>query len=311
MKPWLFVPNDWLRPSVKGTFQLYWCEESQLGCQFPIPEPDRLASFYEDENYYTHASDTESLETSSALSLWDRLRINLAWHMDRGKNISSDWMVRHFGSTPLSICEIGCGNGQLLEELQGMGHSVVGIEPDATARSLAVNERNLPVYAGTAEDIPPEIQSQRYDVIIMCHVLEHTIDPILALQNVMQLLAPQGKLVIETPNNAALSLTLSGITWFSLRVPEHLFFFTKDSLHGICKKVGLQIVSTQFSNYCRQFINRYIATEQQIWDCFRSQGYTQLPAKNSNWQAWLLLMRTIIAPDEQKYDCVRVIVEKN
>jgi SAM-dependent methyltransferase len=271
-----------------------------------------IASFYEIDDYYTHTINSEASETSSSISFLERLRIHLAWRLDRGEEMTIDWFSKHFGSTSYSICEIGCGNGRLLEQLRVGGHTVCGVEPDPQARSLAIETLGLQVFPGTAESLPSEIQSRRYDLVIMSHVLEHTVDPVLALRNAMELLTPSGKLVVETPNNSAISLRWSGITWFPLRVPEHLNFFTKPSLHGICKKVGLKVLSTEFSGYCRQFMGGYIRGEQEIWEFFRSHGCSDkdLPSKNSNLKAWLLLLRTVFAEDEQKHDCVRVIAER-
>ncbi len=310
MKPWLFVPGDYQQPYMKETYQLYWCEKSKLGCQYPIPSSEKIRSFYEHEDYYTHRPASKGLPVSLSKSFWEQLLTNIAWRFDLGQNMSKDWFVQNFGSTPRSICEIGCGNGKLLQQLQNLGNNVCGVEPDPKARSIAVNDRNLPVFDGTAEYLPYEIQSRSYEIVILSHVLEHVVDPLLCLQKVKDLLVPQGKLVIETPNNSALSLTKSGITWFCLRVPRHLYFFTKDSLHSFCDKADLKVITTEFSNYTRQFRNEYILYEQKNWDFFYSQGYTKLPSKNSSLKAWLLLIQTIFAEDERKYDCIRVIVEK-
>lgn len=313
MKPWLFVPGDWMRPTVNKSYQLYWCDESQFGRMYPTPDASEIASFYDIDDYYTHTLSRQSSANSATASFLDKLRVHLAWRLDRGIEMTNDWFDNHFGSTSQSICEIGCGNGKLLEQFQAKGHNVFGVEPDEKARTIANEERGLPVFPGIAESLPPEIHSRRYNVVIMAHVLEHTLDPLLALSNAMQLLTPGGKLVIETPNNSAMSLSWSGITWFALRVPEHLNFFTKYSLHSICDKVGLKVVSTEFRGYSRQFMQGYIKTEQKIWEYFCSYGdsQTDLPSKNSNFKAWLLLLRTLLATQEQKYDCVRIIAEQH
>ncbi|MEQ9552872.1 MAG: class I SAM-dependent methyltransferase [Coleofasciculus sp. G3-WIS-01] len=319
LKPWLLVPGDWMRSSVNASYQLYWCDESKLGRLYPTPEAGMIASFYDIDDYYTHTITRQSPTISSNISFLeqlnsflDKLRVHLAWRLDHGIEITTDWFKNHFDPTSKSICEIGCGNGNLLAKLQADGHTVVGVEPDPVARSIAIQKRGLNVFDGTAESLPPEIQSRRYDIVVMTHVLEHTIDPVLALHNAMLLLAPNGKLVIETPNNEALGLKWAGITWFSLRVPRHLNFFTKDSLIGICEKVGLKVVKTEFRGYSRQFVKNYIKIEQKIWDVFYSIDCKnkRLPNKNSRLKTWLLLLATFFVDDAQKYDCVRVIAKQ-
>lgn len=310
MRPWLTVPTDWLRPGIPGPFQLYWCETSQLGRQHPIPSPEFIANLYAAEHYYTHQC--TPAESGRSVPWLDRLLGHLAWRLDRGINISAAWVERHCGSRPIRICEIGCGNGRLLGELHQAGHEVIGVEPDPQAQQLAARQFGVTVLPGVLEDLPAEVTGQTYDLIIMSHVLEHVVDPALALTNAARLLKPGGRLVVETPNNAALSLAWSGNTWFGLRVPEHLQFFTERSLRGYCEQVGLRVIGAEFSNYFRQFVAAYIETEQQIWDCFVSQGADPrtLPARNSRLRTWWLFLRTRFVPVEQRYDCVRVIAER-
>ena len=64
---------------------------------------------------------------------------------------------------------------------------VRGVEPDPRAVRVA-RERGLDVMEGTAEQLPAEVQDRRYDLIVFSHVLEHTLDPVLALANARELL---------------------------------------------------------------------------------------------------------------------------
>ncbi len=312
MQPWLRVPVDWLRPRMSsGPFQLYWCERSQLGRQHPMPSAEFIASLYAAEHYYTHSVETVPATPASA-PFADRLLAHLAWRLDRGVNLSADWARRRFGERRLEVCEIGCGNGRLLGELQRAGHTVIGVEPDPQAQALALREFGVRLLTGTLEALPEEVTARQYDLVLMSHVMEHTVDPELALGNAARLLKPGGHLVVETPNNAALSLAWSGSTWFCLRVPEHLQFFTRRSLQGYCEKIGLRMVDAEFSNYCRQFMAGYIETEQRIHDDFVARGTpaAALPARHSRGRAWALFLRSLFVAKERRYDCVRVIAER-
>ncbi|MEG4495743.1 class I SAM-dependent methyltransferase [Microcoleus sp. F10-C6] len=311
MKPWLLIPGDWRRPGNKESFQLYWCEKSQLGCIHPLPELKKIASFYEIDEYYTHHADSRDSDSSSSISFLDKLRTHLAWRFDRGVDVTSQWWKQQFGTASYSILEIGCANGELMEELQADGHKVWGVEPDRQALVFA-EQRGLNVFYGTAESLPPEVKSRQYDTIVMNHVLEHTIDPLLALRNAMNLLVDGGKLVMEVPNNSCIGLKSSGIAWMHLDVPRHLYFFTPHSFRAICEKVGFEIICTEFNGYYRQFANSWIDEERNIFNVFDSMECpgTVKPKENSKVQAWNLLLKTIFAADENKYDSIRVVAQK-
>ena len=308
------IPRDWRRPQIERDFQLYWCDRSQFGCIYPTPTPQEVQEFYALDNYYTHTQKSQGSKSHSTQNFWERLLVRLAWQFDREVAVVSDrdWFSKQFGSQPRSICEIGCGSGHHLQALQSYGHRVCGVEPDLQAYIVA-GQRNLPIFHGSAESLPEPIQSQRYDVVLMNHVLEHTLDPIQAVRNALQLLAPGGKLVLETPNNASQSFQLAGPTWFHLDVPRHLYFFTPHSLRLTCEKAGATILRTEFRGYCRQFKSSWIETEQKIWEIFEDCGNSPrgLPQKNSMLKAWFLLLRTVFAAKERKYDSVRVTVERS
>jgi 2-polyprenyl-3-methyl-5-hydroxy-6-metoxy-1,4-benzoquinol methylase len=311
MKPWLFIPGDWRRPANKESFQLYWCEKSQLGCVHPLPELNKIASFYEIDEYYTHHADSRNSESASSISLWDKLRTHLAWRFDRGVDVTSQWWKQHFGTASYSILEIGCANGELMEELEADGHKIWGVEPDRQALVFA-EERGLDVFYGSAESLPQQVKSRQYDAIVMNHVLEHTRDPLLALRNAMELLVDGGKLVMEVPNNSCMGLKSSDIAWMHLDVPRHLYFFTPQSLRAICEQVGFEIVATEFNGYYRQFTNDWIDDEQKILSRFDSMESDPMvkPQENSKILAWKLLFKTMLAPDENKYDSIRIVAQK-
>ena len=239
------------------------------------------------------------------------MRGHLAWRFDRGVDVTSQWWKQQFGTASCSILEIGCANGQMLEELQADGHKVWGVEPDRQALVLA-QQRGLDVFYGTAESLPPEVKSRQYDMIVMNHVLEHTRDPLLALRNALQLLVDGGKLVMEVPNNSCIGLKSSGIAWMHLDVPRHLYFFTPQSFRAIYEKVKFEIISTEFNGYYRQFANSWIDEERKILSLFDSMESPRMvkPKENSKAQAWNLLLKTIFAADENKYDSIRIVAQK-
>jgi SAM-dependent methyltransferase len=224
-------------------------------------------------------------------------------------DIDASWVRREFGDRTLRVCELGCGSGRLLEAFRAAGHRVVGVEPDAGAREIAQGN-GLQVYEGTAESLPESIVGQRFDVVLMHHVLEHCVDPRLALERAWSLLEPDGTLVLETPNNEAIGLRWAGVAWPWLDIPRHLHFFTAGSLRQLCEESGFEVSSVGFRGFARQFQPEWIESEKQIARFFR-QRHRRVSRWAGSWGGrWLLLAWTLLAPSKRRFDSVRVVARR-
>ncbi|MDR2013344.1 MAG: class I SAM-dependent methyltransferase, partial [Rhodanobacter sp.] len=223
-------------------FNLYWCEYCDFGRLAGDFTPEQVGVFYP-ENYYTHKKTSD--QQGKKLSLLDRAMLHLAWRCDSGANINPS------ETTGKSVCDIGCGNGSNLRKFQQAGYRTIGVEPDPRARTVASDAGHI--FSGTAEDLPIDT---KFDVVLMSHVLEHCIDPVLALRNAASILNtnPNGSLIIEVPNNAARSFNWFEGKWPWTDIPRHLSFFTEKSLGRITSKIGLQIDKVIYVGYTRQFM---------------------------------------------------------
>lgn len=299
---WLRVPRDWRRPHDQRSYELYWCAACSFGQVEPRPSQADVRDFYDTE-YYTHAAlAPRKLRPGFA----ERLRTHLAWRIDRCRDLSAELVDQLVESRPARICEIGCGDGTLLQALSEHGHRVAGLEPDPLARKAAL-ARGIEAHAGEAEDLPQTLAQGSFDVVILRHVLEHCLDPLRALEGARSLLRPGGLLVCETPNNVALGLRQAGAHWPWLDVPRHLNFFSAESLRRICERVGIRVRTLDFAGYTRQFAGTWLEEE----GCIRAALDPARPgsARGRELQSWYLLARTALAPRSRKYDSVRVTAE--
>src|SRR5690606_20373539 len=67
------------------------------------------------------------------------------------------------------ILDLGCGTGDFLKYAQDQGRTVLGLEPDESARKLAT-EKDVPVKSNNELHT---IEPNSFSVITMWHVLEH------------------------------------------------------------------------------------------------------------------------------------------
>jgi 2-polyprenyl-3-methyl-5-hydroxy-6-metoxy-1,4-benzoquinol methylase len=310
MALWQSVPVDGKKGAANPYCQVYFCRRSGYGRVHPVPSSDEVVSFYQLPAYYTHG--TENDQTTTHGYTWlDRLREHLAWRFDRGQPLSPERIDALLGRPACTVCDIGCGDGRLAARLAEFGHHVVGVELDPSALTRARHGGGFEVFAGSAEQLPEPVRRRRFDCVTLSHVLEHTRDPMQALRNVREILAPGGLLVCEVPNNEALALRLFGAAWEMFDVPRHLHFFTARSLTQFCERAGFRVESVAYAHYFRQVTNDIIAKEQQLYETITSGLRARpLPGRATKLRAWGLLAATCCAPRRFKYDSVSVVARR-
>jgi SAM-dependent methyltransferase len=182
------------------------------------------------------------------------------------------------------------------------------VEPDPEACDVARGKGHR-VFLGTAEELPDEIRRERYDCVVMSHVLEHCPDPGLAVSNAAGLLADGGLLIVETPNSEAKGLERAGVLWPWLDVPRHLNFFTSQSLGSILAKSGISLQAVEYEGYTRQFSPGWIRWERGIRDIFAAKAGRPigLPSPLRGFNSWSLLFSTARSSERLKCDSVRVV----
>jgi len=289
-----FKARDHLRADDLTEYSLEWCADCEFGRIAGEFTPDGVAAFYTGD-YYTHVAQGGAGQGS--IRLLERLRMHAAWRADRGVDLSPAELS--LLKSPRSLCDVGCGSGQSMAAFRQAGFEVVGFEPDPAARALA--QKTGEVFEGTAEALPYAIAGRQFDVVLLSHVLEHCIDPTLALRNVKRLLSPGGTAVIEVPNNAACGLEMYGPGWFFADIPRHLQFFTENSLCKALSRAGLRVARALYTGYTRQFSPDWLAAQKDIRERIGL-------GRDESWKgnAWALLGKTAFARAQRKYDSIRI-----
>jgi 2-polyprenyl-3-methyl-5-hydroxy-6-metoxy-1,4-benzoquinol methylase len=137
----------------------------------------------------------------------------------------------------LRLLEVGVGSGSFLNPARSAGYDVMGCDLSAPICSRINSVYGIPMFS---EPLASLAGTNRFDVIVMNHVLEHVNQPIDFLRDVRRLLAPEGIAHIAIPNIACWEAMLSGWTSFE---PYHLVYFTPQTLtRTISAASGLAIV---------------------------------------------------------------------
>lgn len=98
-----------------------------------------------------------------------------------------------------NILDIGCSYGITLTELQNSGYNnLYAMDLDIAAINY-LNNKGIDSRVGSIFSEVGEY-NQKFDIIILRHILEHLFEPRNAINNIKNWLKPSGKIIIESPN---------------------------------------------------------------------------------------------------------------
>lgn len=132
------------------------------------------------------------------------------------------------------LLDVGAGSGILVEEARAMGFDAVGVEPSRDLQDKA-SKLGLPVYHGVLPH--PELEGP-FDVITIIDVIEHVPNPVEILQLAKQLLAPDGILVVITPDRSSMVARMMQRRWWHYRV-AHIGYFDPATLTRALEEAGM------------------------------------------------------------------------
>ena len=168
------------------------------------------------------------------------------WHVEdspfKARQIFS-MLKRNHEVKPHSICEIGCGAGGILSELQKMlpNHIVFtgyDISPQAHALSAQFSNPQCQFILGDAFADPSQ-----YDLVLVMDVIEHVEDCFSFLRNVKQ--KGEWKLY-HIPLDAHVSGILRGIN--SWDTAGHLHLFTIETALNSLRHTGHRVIDWVFTD---------------------------------------------------------------
>lgn len=127
------------------------------------------------------------------------------------RDIRQTWReLRKYAVSPGSIMDIGCGNGALLYLARKEGWTVRGMELSESAASAIRNDQGIDVVVANFLDYDNP-SDERYDVVVLRHVLEHLPDSVKAMTRIGNLLKDDGLALLEFPNTSSMSYTVKRV----------------------------------------------------------------------------------------------------
>jgi SAM-dependent methyltransferase len=232
----LFAATDRLGVTTRR-FQIVECKQCRLIRLDPQPTPQELGCYFP-PNYWSgpEAIAAHRLERFYCrLVLRDHLRFaERAWRETESQGI---------------LLDAGCGSGLFLKMLaergakRGRGSTkIAGLNatPEAAWKHSAI-----PGICGNLSRAP--FAPGSCAVITMFQVLDRVYDPARYLHAAWNLLAPGGRLIVQTPNAASWQFLLFGDRWSGLDVPRRVVHFRLKEMENLLESRGFEILR------CRHF----------------------------------------------------------
>jgi len=153
------------------------------------------------------------------------------------------------------VLEIGCGTGDLLEQLKQKNDCrVFGIELNAQAAGTA-RTRGVPIYEGTLHDLSQN-QDARFDVICHFQVLEHVSDPNRFIADCLVLLKNSGYLLIGVPDRDGF-IRLDPIGLLN-RPPHHISWWNGQVFKHVADRYAIKLLNLAYEPLAGYHLKWYL-----------------------------------------------------
>jgi SAM-dependent methyltransferase len=232
--------------------------------------PADFSKYYPNEDYYsfTHGAITE-LKAPGFLRVAKTKYLLYQQNQVLGALLSigykmpdfAQWMLHTGVKLEDEILDVGCGNGMLLGKLHKMGFNhLTGIDP------FVNKEQDF----GSVKILRKEIgqMSQRFDLIMMHHALEHMADPLAAMRKAHDLLNDDKFLLVRIPVMGNYGWKKYGEYWAGLDAPRHLFIPSEKGMRILAEKSGFELVRLEYDTvdyliWCSEQYKNGISLYQQ------------------------------------------------
>ena len=191
------------------------------------PQPKVLDKYYESDGYISH--------TDSSTSVIDKI-----YQAVKRYNLSKKvQLISRYAKGKKTLLDFGAGTGDFLLTAKSGNWAVTGVEPNAGARSKATG-KGITLFESLAE-----IETQKFQVITLWHVLEHVPDLQEHIKVLIEKLEGEGTLIIAVPNFKSHDAQHYKHLWAAYDVPRHLWHFSRTAIEKLFEPHGMKLISAR------------------------------------------------------------------
>jgi 2-polyprenyl-3-methyl-5-hydroxy-6-metoxy-1,4-benzoquinol methylase len=161
-------------------------------------------------------------------------------------------LIADSSSGRINVLDVGCGWGSLLDELfkslptalreKSVPHGIEISQQLSRISDAKLREAGGRCVHASAMDGLRLFDDAYFDVIIMASFLEHDVNPLAVLERSASRLKPGGSILVKVPNYDCFNRYLRGARWCGFRWPDHVNYFTPETLRATAELAGLHVV---------------------------------------------------------------------
>lgn len=176
-------------------------------------------------------------------------------------------VVQYMPQKPGILVDIGCGHGAYLQKLTKFFREgdlkVIPVGIEISEELAATSHRKFKKLGGRAIQADSlsglaSLEPGTVNGVLMSSYLEHEVKPLEVLKECHRVLKPGGCVVIKVPNFACINRLVMGPKWCGFRYPDHVNYFTPESLKRVGDLAGLEVTRHSFFDKFPTSDNMYI-----------------------------------------------------
>ena len=220
------------RYGMPDDFEVVICEQCQLIYLSEIIAPEQQAELY--QRYYAPVEQKPlfNKRKMESVRLW--IRDSWLWEM-----IIGGIDLARYVKKGEKVLDVGCGYGANYKPVKRKGAFWQGVDIDPKVCEY-LRSQGLPIFCGSLEDFVIQT-NQKFDKLLLSQLLEHSLEPVSLLASAKKCLAPNGEIIISSPNSNSRYRDKYKRNWLHWHVPYHTLHWNKNSLSYLAKMVGLKL----------------------------------------------------------------------
>jgi SAM-dependent methyltransferase len=138
-----------------------------------------------------------------------------------------------------TLLDIGAGAGALVRQARALGIDATGVEPSVALVGGAERINGVRLLRGRFPH--PAIAHRQFDIITIIDVIEHLSTPVELLCHAADALAPDGMIVVVTPDVGSVAARILKNRWWHFRM-AHVGYFNRATILLAADRAGLRAV---------------------------------------------------------------------